>query len=289
MKQVFIKKGFSKRSLEIINLAESICNKYAKDGYDLSLRQLYYQFISQNYFENSEANYKRLGKIISDARLAGLLDWDFIKDRGRSVIENPHWASPAEIINVAAKSYRRDLWEDQGYFVMVMCEKQALEGVLWPVCRELDVSFISNKGYSSSSTMYDIAQNRLKDALGEPHVFYLGDHDPSGIDMTRDVEDRLCLLSDRRVYVHRLALNMDQIEEYNPPENPTKLTDTRANEYIKMFGESSWELDALEPTVLADLVSDAILEYRDQKIYEKNLELQTNEREKLFKIAKTVK
>lgn len=289
-KEEFRLKTFKKSTLAIILAADKICQEYEAQGYDLSLRQLFYQFVSRDMLENTEQSYKRLGSIISDARLAGLIDWSHIKDRGRATIENTHWNTPGDIIEACASQFRIDLWEDQSSFVMVMVEKQALEGVLVPVCRKLDITFIANKGYSSSSMMYELGKtlNAEKRVNGRsPVVLYLGDHDPSGIDMTRDVLERLELFSQLDVEVIRLALNMDQVEEYGPPENPTKLTDSRAPAYIEEFGYSSWELDALEPATLARLVEEKVAEYLDVDLYKARVEKMMDWRKDLTKLAST--
>ena len=104
------------------------------------------------------------------------------------------------------------------------------------------------------------------------HVLYLGDHDPSGIDMTRDVEERLEMFSGGPVDVQRLALNWDQVEQWQPPENPAKETDARYEGYVAQFGESSWELDAVEPRTLARLVTEAVADLRDQGLWDAGLE-----------------
>ena len=98
-----------------------------------------------------------------------------------------------------------------------------------------------------------------------PLILHLGDHDPSGKDMTRDVMARLSEFSGENIEVKRLALNMDQIEQYHPPPNPAKITDSRAQAYIAQFGDESWELDALTPEVMADLIQTAVLEVRDEE------------------------
>lgn len=87
-----------------------------------------------------------------------------------------------------------------------------------------------------------------------PVIFHLGDHDPSGIDMTRDITERLEMFAGQPVDVRRIALTMNQINQYNPPPNPAKITDSRVTAYIDRFGNQSWELDALEPGVIVDLV-----------------------------------
>lgn len=281
----------------MIVVINEILEDYAQQGYDLSLRQLYYQLVSRNIVPNTEKSYKNIGCLVSDARLAGLIDWDMIKDRGREMVENPHWKDPAQFMNSVAPQFRVDLWEDQPAYVEVMVEKQALEGVLIPVCRELDVPFTANKGYSSSSALYEASKRFLKGAEEGKDLFvvYLGDHDPSGIDMSRDVQDRLNLflngamgsVPNDLLTVKRVALNMDQIEELEPPENPAKITDSRAEGYIKRFGRSSWELDAIEPRELANLVRTAVMGIMDQKRWRARAKEQGDGRKSLLEFAKT--
>ena len=248
MTEQFIPKRFNAKTRALIDSCNAIIAAYMAQGYDLSLRQLYYQLVTRNVLPNEEKSYKRLSSITTDARYAGAMDWAAIRDRGRETVENSHWASPREILNTAARTFRIDLWADQPVHVEVMVEKQALEGVLLPVCTRLDVPFTANKGYSSSSALYE-AGGRLYDQMSKGKrcvVVYLGDHDPSGIDMTRDLEDRLLTFTyDGNLQVDRIALNIDQVSGLNVPENPTKVSDPRAGAYIQRFGSASWELDAI--------------------------------------------
>jgi hypothetical protein len=306
MKEFFTSKNFGDDALDMIGTINGILDDYSSQGYDLSLRQLYYQLVSRNIVPNTERSYKNIGVIVSDARLAGLIDWNMIKDRGRETIKNPHWDNPADFMEAVAPQYRFDLWADQDNYVEVMVEKQALEGVLQPICRGLDIPFTANKGYSSSSAMYEASKRFLQRAEQgkELYVIYLGDHDPSGIDMSRDILDRLNLFigsavvtqREDRLYectphdpikVNRIALNMDQIEELNPPENPAKITDSRAAGYIARFGRSSWELDAIEPRQLARLVEAAVKQIMDYPKFIKNQKRQERHRKELLKFAKT--
>lgn len=267
-KEKFVDHTFSQASLELIKIANDILNEYRGMGYKLSLRQLYYQLVARDYIPNSVKSYKRIGNLVSEARLAGLLDWAMIEDRGRETVIPTAWRSPAEIVRAAASQFRVDRWEGQPCYVEVMVEKDALSGVLEPVCRELHVRFTANKGYSSSSAMYEAGKRiaRMARQAEEVHLFYLGDHDPSGIDMTRDITERLGLFTGGYIdpmNVRRLALNYDQVEQWQPPENPAKETDSRYEMYVHQFGESSWELDAVEPRTLAELVRSAITELVD--------------------------
>jgi hypothetical protein len=277
----------------VIGEANAIIAEYAAQGYDLTLRQLYYQFVSRDLIPNRQSEYKRLGDIINDARLAGLVDWEAIVDRTRNIRALPHWSDPAAIVKAAANSFAVDKWADQPRRVEVWIEKDALVGVFEPVCQELDIPLFSCRGYTSQSEVWGAAQ-RLEAYLAagqEVVILHFGDHDPSGLDMTRDIRERLRLFLlgdwirhederrtftsneerrdwlisehgirgwDTRLDVRRLALTWDEVQQYSPPPNPAKSTDARYRKYRAEFGDQSWELDALEPTVLGQLVRDEV-------------------------------
>lgn len=154
-KEKFVDHKFQVDSLKVIEIANGILSEYREMGYRLSLRQLYYQLVARDYIENSVRSYKRIGNLISDARLAGMIDWEMIEDRGRETVIPTAWSSPAEIVRAAANQFRVDRWKGQPCHIEVMVEKDALSGILEPVCRELHVRFTANKGYSSSSAMYE--------------------------------------------------------------------------------------------------------------------------------------
>lgn len=264
MREKFIEWKPGARSLELVDQINLILQSYEEQGYRLTLRQLYYQLVSRDLIPNNIRSYKSIGDVVSQGRLAGLIDWRMIEDRVRVPAINSHWDSPAQILEAAAKSYYRDRWADQLTHVEVWCEKDAVSNIIEPVCRKWDVLFMANRGYSSQSAMYDAGKRlRVADEDGkEIWIIYLGDHDPSGIDMTRDIDDRLGMFlygEGRKLdQVERIALNMDQIDLYHPPENPAKADDSRYVGYVEEYGESSWELDALEPSVLSELVETAI-------------------------------
>lgn len=290
MKEKFIDHKFNTASLALIQTSNGILNEYRNMGYRLSLRQLYYQLVARDYIENSVKSYKRIGNLISDARLAGMLDWGMIEDRNRETVIPNAWESPAQIVRAAAQQFRIDRWEGQPCYVEVMVEKDALSGILEPVCRDLHVRFTANKGYSSSSAMYEAGKriSKMEDCVEEIHLFYLGDHDPSGIDMTRDIAERLELFTYGTIdstKVHRLALNWSQVEEWQPPENPAKETDSRYATYVHEFGHSSWELDAVEPRALADLVRNGIQELIDPLRWQEVADRERLMRDELMKFA----
>jgi len=265
MKEQFEDFPFRAKTLATIERANSIIEEYQSDGMTLTLRQLYYQFVARGLLENKKRNYDNLGVTVSKARLAGLIDWDAIEDRTRFLRGRINSYSPSSAIVGLQREYTINMWENQDYHVEVWIEKDALIGVIEGVCRRNDVDYFACRGYVSQSELYEAGKRmQRKESEGKTCVvIHLGDHDPSGIDMTRDNGNRLDLFSESYVDVRRIALNRDQIDEYSPPPNPTKLSDSRAEGYIAEHGYSSWELDALEPRVMRDLLQETIDEYID--------------------------
>ncbi len=179
--------------------------------------------------------------------------------------------------------YNLEVEEDHTYCVPAVIhncwvEKQALEDIVARPCLEWNVPYFACKGYVSQSSMYEAAM-RLRgiDRGRTKTIIHLGDHDPSGIDMSRDIQDRLSMFG-ANAYVKRIALNMHQVEAYDPPPSPAKITDSRAADYIDNYGEDSWELDALEPSVLNELITGEITSRLDMDLYNERLALEERER-----------
>lgn len=287
----YIEKRFKPATLARIEEARLIIDEYQQQGFDLTLRQLYYQFVARGLLDNKQTEYNKLGGTISDARLAGLIDWDTIVDRTRELRGLTHYSSPSERLDRAARSYHIDKWEEQDTRVEVWIEKDALVGVLDNCCPRLDVDYFSCRGYVSQSAMHEAAE-RIIDNYGRQHwvILHLGDHDPSGIDMTRDIRDRLTLFCEYHDIdppeVKRIALTMDQIEELNPPPNPAKATDARFEDYRRRYGNESWELDALDPTTLAAIITAEVEAIRDEDLWQEAVERERREREQIRHVAR---
>lgn len=287
MKIAYIEKSFRASTLEIIEIANRIIEQYQAQGFDLTLRQLYYQMVSRDIIPNNQKEYDKLGSIINDARLAGLIDWNAIVDRTRNLESLSHWEKPSDVIYAAEVSYKLDKWEGQEYRPEVWIEKDALRGVITGICEELDIPHFSCRGYTSQSEMWRAGQRMINHLENNqiPYIIHLGDHDPSGIDMSRDIFDRLELFVGSSDFeVKRIALNYNQVQQYSPPPNPAKLTDSRVDAYISKFGYESWELDALEPLVIVELIRSEIMEIRDDRLYDEILEKEATEKAELKRI-----
>lgn len=305
----YIKKRFNADAEDVIRHANKIIAEFKGQGIDLTLRMIYYKFVARDLFpedrkwkwveksrrwvkddngtKNAQPNYKWMSAIIDDARYAGLIDWSLIDDITREIIAASTWDSPAELVGACASQFSLDMWGNQKYRPEVWVEKDAVVGVFEPTCRRLRVPLFSCRGFASSTSVWAAAM-RLKSYSQdgqEPVVFHYGDHDPSGIDMTRDIRDRLSLFARQEIRVERLALTMDQIEEFQPPPNPAKMTDSRAEKYVEEYGDESWELDALEPTTIIGLIEKSIAGVRNQKLWKAREQEEKENRTQLQSVA----
>jgi len=285
----------------MVRMVNKIIEEYNEMGYQLTLRQVYYQMVARDIIPNNDKSYNNLGELISKGRMLGLIDWYAIEDRTRYLRALSHWISPSDRIESAIHSYHIDLWEDQPNYVEVWVEKDALIGVVEQVADSFDVPCFSCRGYTSQTAMWDAGQRMIhKSRAGQRPVkiIHLGDHDPSGIDMTRDIIERINLFlrdgldkdapSTIPFDVNRIALNMAQIKEYKPPKNPAKVTDSRYKKYIDQFGKDCWELDALKPNDLAVLIGNTIRGYMDIKRMDKRKVLMEEQKAMLKDAAEFV-
>lgn len=320
-KIAYQKTNFRYDTLTMIEDCNKIIAEYMADDLRLTLRQLYYQIVSRDLFPkhrwyfwngskwvadpecknekstmNNQPNYNWLGNTINDARLAGLIDWMAIEDLTRNLLSIRHSETPEKATIQTAENYRLSKWLDQDNYPEVWIEKQALQGIFDRICCKFDVPFLPCRGYMSQSEMWESAMRYVRMIKNGKHVHILhfGDHDPSGIDMTRDIEDRLRMFISHHLgyatcqenfTVKRIALNMDQVKQYNPPENPAKTTDTRFAAYQALYGDSSWELDALNPRILLALIREEITSLRDMNLWNAQIEQEAQDRAILSTIA----
>lgn len=290
MRELFVPKAFNASSRAVIRQANHVLNEYRERGFVLTLRQLYYQFVQRGLIPNTMREYKKLGSIINDARLAGKIDWQMIEDRTRNLAELPRWDNPEAVIQAVARQYRTDIWDSQSVRPEVWIEKEALIGVIEPVCQEFRVPYFACKGYTSQSEQWRSGR-RFRDHLLHGQrvlVLHLGDHDPSGLDMTRDNNDRLRMFSGALhadIEIRRIALNMDQVEELSLAPNPAKITDSRFNAYSNKHGDESWELDALDPTYIDDLIRADLEGIRDPEQWDRVVAEETEARRDMQRVA----
>lgn len=277
MKQQFDSElRLSKANRIMLERINTILEEYRNDGYVLTLRQLYYQLVSKDIIPNNDREYAKLSNILKKGRMAGIVDWSAIEDRVR-VPKLPYWVRDVQhAIQDTIEQYRINRMQGQQRNIEIWVEKDALSNVLFRVTSKYHIRLMVNRWYSSISAMYD-AHRRLRSG---DVILYFGDHDPSGKDMVRDIRERMEEFG-REVDVRPVALTMEQIRRFNPPPNPAKITDPRAKWYIREYGRTSWELDALPPRELIRLAEEAVEELIDLDQYNRCLDREQRDIEEL--------
>lgn len=279
--------NFRADKMEMIGRIASILDPAETRGEVYSVRQIYYQFVKNNWLPNEGGSYNKVQAAINDGRMAGLLSWTAIEDRGRDLMGYTTYNSPQEAVETLEKDYKTEVWASQPSRPEVWVEKAALVSVVGSICDLERVDFYATRGYDSQSAVWRAAR-RFTDYISRgqrPVVLHLGDHDPSGLDMTRDITERLQTFVGVPVQVIRLALNMSQVQTLALPPNPAKLTDARAVDYVAKYGSESWELDALDNDYIRRLIRDAVESLRDQKLWDEALMEEIEDREQLQRWA----
>jgi hypothetical protein len=300
MRECFTPREFQFKTLAVIRQANGIVDEYQKQNIKLTLRALYYQFVQRNLIANKQTEYKRLGEILNDARYAGLVDWDALEDTTRDLVPTAMWGdpgdpdSPSEFILDWGRHFKNDPWRNQPSYGEVWIEKSAGINVISQPCRKWRTPYFACRGHVSASEMYEAGKRLTGIAEMGQHVtvLHIGDHDPSGWQMTDDIRKRLDLLSyggvqSEDITIKRIALTMDQIRHFNPPPQPGKSKDSRMAAYEREFGtRNSWELDALQPQYLRDLVDQEIENLIDMELWDRDVEAEVEPRRLLLEAGR---
>lgn len=300
---------WSAPKISLLSSIQSITDEYYENGYTLSLRQLYYQLVAKDLIPNHQKVYKKISDLRNQMAYSGLLDWDAFEDRGRLPKVAYSEKSVSSALERTKRFYKLNRQLNQPVHIEIWTEKDAISQILRSVTDTFTVPLIVNKGYTSVTALYE-AYKRFIHAMAEGKkikILYFGDHDPSGLDMIRDIRDRLTFmfssgekleaycwddfvdspLDNFRDYildrfdVEPIGLNMAQIERLNLPHNPAKIKDPRAAWYIKQFGAKSWEVDAIPPDEIKIIANSSIVESINMTIYSETLAKEKQDKIKL--------
>jgi len=273
------------RQSKLIPIAQQVIAQYA--GMRLTVRQIFYRFVSMGVFPNTKSSYNSLDKALTIARQRGLVPFEAIEDRVREFIggENPFSdETPDDVFNNAVGEYEsaeetlQDSWQDyylpywygQPKYVEVWLEKDALAGVFQQATDNYNVCLAPCRGYPSLSFLYEAVKrlNHVDRGEKEIVILYFGDFDMRGVDIQRHLTESLDFFDLGYINVKRVALTKQQITEHSLPPQPSKKTDTMAKGWIETHGDVAWELDALDPHVLVQIIKEAIEENIDKPTLE---------------------
>lgn len=263
---------------EIEQLKDAIVGLLSQDN-PQTVRQVFYRLVALGLIPKTEAEYKHtVCRLLTDMRLSREIPFEWIADNTRWVRKPQSWGSVEEFLREVVNGYRRSRWQNQDVHIQIWLEKDALAGVFEEITAPLDVALFVGKGYSSLSFLNKAAQE-LESARKPAYIYYFGDHDPSGLDITRCTQERLREFApNAHITFQRVAVTEDQIRNLGLPTRPTKQTDSRS----KSFRGDSVELDAIPASVLRRLVRNCIEQHIDLQRWQ---EVETLEAEELATLA----
>jgi len=273
---------------EIVPLVNRILDEYAMP---LTVRQIFYRLVSPPYqaFENTQNNYKSLDRILTRARERGEINWRRIEDRARETIGGDFgYGSPSDWLKSRlsyfdANYYTKPMWDAQPELVEVWVEKDALSRLCSEVARGYNVLVFPSRGYSSFTKVKEAIEDRFNGVDKPVVILHFADHDPSGLDITDDLERRFHRYGAENVILERVALTIDQVRQHKLAPNPTKKADPIAEWYIQRYGDQCWELDALDPRELQKVIREAIARHIDRETWDERLREIERDREELKK------
>jgi hypothetical protein len=212
----------------------------------MTVRQCFYQLVSRGTIAKTEQEYKTVVRLLTEMRRRGQIPFGYIADNTRWMRKPTTYHSIKQMLEYSQRTYRRSIWNDQESYVEVWLEKDALAGFLYEETKRWDVPLMVTRGYPSVSYLYGAAE-AIAAQMNPTFIYYFGDHDPSGQDITRTVEAGLREFApDADITFARVAVTDEQIRLFRLATRPTKATDSR----VKHFEGESVEVDAIDPLKL---------------------------------------
>lgn len=267
--------GLQERTLEVAVVGMQIVQKEAP----ITLRGVYYRLVSAGVFSSTgDANYDTTGRIMTMLRENGIVSFSSIVDNARSSLKASSWSGISAYVDTVAQAYRKDFWSSLDDYVHVIVEKDAIAGTIQPVTDSYDVTLSPIRGYSSLSFAHAIASEWRQ--IDKPiHVYYLGDLDPSGVDIEREIQSKLTRYSGKTFRWSRLAINDDDFEPFKVIELDLskKSKDVRYAKFMRSYTRSA-ELDALPSDELRRRVEEAIRRHVPQDRWQRLTEVEELEK-----------
>jgi hypothetical protein len=269
-------RGMAQKSLDIIEAMYA----EAEAAQPITGRGIGYKLFTLKLIPSmSTANMQKVYRLLRIAREEGTIPWEWIVDETRGVERVATWNNPAEYAECTVRDYRRDFWNQQPVRVQVWSEKGTVRGLLQPVLDEYAVGFNPVHGYNSATNMHDVSI----DDDGRPLIIlYVGDFDPSGMNMSEvDIPKRLKKYDGRHVKLRRIALKRHHLRGLPSFPAKDKKKDPRYRWFVANYGDRCWELDAMDPNDLRDLVEKEIKKLIEPEAWERCVAVNDAERESL--------
>lgn len=276
----------------------AVATEIACDEQPITLRGLFYRVVSAGFLPSTDQkHYSRLGRVLTTLRERGVVPFNWIIDNLRSTQKPSSWSGLGDYADVVRDCYRKDFWSHLPEYVHIFCEKDAIAGVISPVTEEYDVALSPIRGYVSLSFAHEIAEqwNGIEKSI---HAYYVGDFDPSGFDLERDLREKLERYTGMTFGGHlshpmpegyqviswtRLGVNSEDFDDFNLLPLEVKRKDRRCAKFIQEHGEQCAELDAIPPTEIRRRIREAIESHIPQDEWQRLQEVEAAEKESFAK------
>lgn len=265
----------------------------------LNIRQLYYRLAAAGRIPNRRRAYNATVQQLVTMREKKELDWNRIVDvtratkGGDSGFDSPKEWFNAHLRYLQEGKYFREKWDGQPEYVEVWVEKDALLPLVESVTKEYNVTACSTHGTESMTHLLKsmLRLNRYQNK--KCTILHFADHDPTGVDMSRDIVERSKKyeglgLGKKNFTLERCGLTRGQVKKHSLLPNPTKSKDPRTPAYVSKYGTECWELDALPPNVFKNIIRESIEKHINQKIWTKNAIRQEREHETILDMKKDI-
>lgn len=282
--------ALNKTSLKKLAAYKEVIYEF-EEYWPMTLRQIYYQLVSRLLVKNNVSGYRSVGRVLRIAREDGLLTYDCMEDRSRSILRSDGWWDSHRFIEFEfgdfLKGYRRDLMQTQDTRLEIWIEKDALSAIFHEIAHPFCIPVVVAKGYVSTSYVGDF-RDRIDASIRPTKALYFGDYDPSGWNMPETMEQSLIgkmHVDADKLQIVRCGLLPEQIERYSLLKDPhgVNTDDPRAPRFLREHGDdvSPVEFDSLHPDEMKELVKESILANIDVREFEEQKLIEVNERESI--------
>jgi hypothetical protein len=277
-------RGRSRRSLDLIDAMY----RAAEAAQPITGRGIGYKLFTLGLIPDmSRKSMQGVYRLLREAREQGDIPWEWIVDETRELEKCSSWSDPDAFVRVVSRAYRRDFWKQQPVRVEVWSEKGTVRGVLAPVLDRYGVGFRVLHGFSGATTIHAVAQD---DDGRDLIVLYCGDYDPSGMYMSEhDLPDRLSEYGGDHVELRRVTLKAEHLAGLPSFSASDKAKDTRYKWFVQNFGNHCWELDALDPNALRELVDQAIRAEIEQEAWDRCTVVERAEKQSILSVLESWK
>lgn len=274
-----------RRSRSDMDAIKQAIHQVLAETHPATVRQTFYQLVSRGAIAKTETEYKStVVRLLTAMRRSGEIPFGWIADNTRWMRKPSSYSSLSDMLTESQRFYRRALWDDQDAYVEIWLEKDALSGVLYDVTAEFDVPLMVTRGYPSISYLYEAAE-AIAETEKPAHLYYFGDYDPSGCDITRAVESGIREFApEAEIHFERVSVTREQIAAWSLPSRPTKLSDSRS----EGFDGDSVEVDSIPPATLRELVRSPITRHIDPRQMAASMAIEAEERDTLRRIIRNL-